>query len=149
MGRAGSADLPDGESEIFFPTGLDRANHVEVAAENRLCEHVVLAAEADYSSKETRESGSAGRSTGGLSSGSSTTLSPTLLIRTSVPSKWIPSGRSTTCEWPCIKSLAMDVIRRTRSTVVATNDVYTLPPCPLIRPATPAVVSTASHAQCP
>jgi hypothetical protein len=42
MGQAGSADLPDGTSEIFFPTGLDSPNHVEVAAENRLCAHGVL-----------------------------------------------------------------------------------------------------------
>jgi hypothetical protein len=28
-GRAGSADLPDGLSEIFFQGGLDRANHVD------------------------------------------------------------------------------------------------------------------------
>ena len=41
MGRAGSADLPDGESGIFFPAGLDRPNHVEFSAENRLCAHLV------------------------------------------------------------------------------------------------------------
>jgi hypothetical protein len=29
MGQAGSADLPDGKSEIFFRGGLDRANHVD------------------------------------------------------------------------------------------------------------------------
>ena len=43
MGRAGSADLPDGTSGIFSSTGLDRANHVEVAVENRLCAHVLEA----------------------------------------------------------------------------------------------------------
>jgi hypothetical protein len=32
-GRAGSADLPDGGSEIFFPEGLDDPNHVEITAQ--------------------------------------------------------------------------------------------------------------------
>src|SRR5260370_8748110 len=40
MERAGSADLPDGESEIFFWRGLDRANQLEIAREIRLCAHV-------------------------------------------------------------------------------------------------------------
>src|SRR5260370_14835831 len=40
MARAGSADLPDGESEIFFWRGLDRANQLEIAREIRLCAHV-------------------------------------------------------------------------------------------------------------
>jgi hypothetical protein len=39
MGRAGSADLPDGESEIFFEMGLDRANQIEMLQEIRLCAH--------------------------------------------------------------------------------------------------------------
>jgi hypothetical protein len=29
MGQADSADLPDGESEIFFREGLDEAYHFE------------------------------------------------------------------------------------------------------------------------
>ena len=32
-GRAGSADLPDGLSGIFFRAGLDRPNHVEMLKE--------------------------------------------------------------------------------------------------------------------
>ncbi len=32
-GRASSADLPDGLSEMFFRGGLDRANHVETIKE--------------------------------------------------------------------------------------------------------------------
>ena len=35
MARAGSADLPDGESKIFFAEGLDDPNHVEISAQNR------------------------------------------------------------------------------------------------------------------
>ena len=35
-GRAGSADLPDGLSEIFFRTGLDDPNRVEIAARKPL-----------------------------------------------------------------------------------------------------------------
>jgi hypothetical protein len=34
-GRAGKADLPDGESEIFFQTGLDDPNQLEMAVKNR------------------------------------------------------------------------------------------------------------------
>jgi hypothetical protein len=35
-GRAGSADLPDGGSEIFFPKGLDDPNHLEIAAQIKI-----------------------------------------------------------------------------------------------------------------
>src|SRR5882724_1782238 len=90
--------------------------------------------EADHSSKKTRGSGSSGGSSGMPSgrksrapsssrranhastsngcffSGSRITLSPTLLTRTSVPSKRNSFGRRTACERPCMKSLAVDVI---------------------------------------
>jgi hypothetical protein len=37
MGRADSADLPDGKSEIFFREGLDDPNHLEIAEEIKFC----------------------------------------------------------------------------------------------------------------
>jgi hypothetical protein len=37
--QAGSADLPDALSEIFFREGLDRANHVDAAEEISLNAH--------------------------------------------------------------------------------------------------------------
>jgi hypothetical protein len=41
-GRAGRTDLPDGESEMFFAKGLDRANHVDVAGEFSRQAHAAL-----------------------------------------------------------------------------------------------------------
>jgi hypothetical protein len=41
-GRAGSADLPDGTSEIFFARGLDNPNHVEISAQIRFYAQRIL-----------------------------------------------------------------------------------------------------------
>src|SRR5260370_22512644 len=51
-------------------------------------------------------------SNGFFSMGSSTTLSPTLLTRTSVPSKWNSLGRRTAWLRPCINSLAVALMIR-------------------------------------
>src|ERR1700730_4460354 len=39
MARAGSADLPDGESEIFLREGLDDPNHFEISAQIEVYAH--------------------------------------------------------------------------------------------------------------
>jgi hypothetical protein len=39
MARGLKDDLPDGLSEIFLKRGLDRANHVEIAWQNRVLAH--------------------------------------------------------------------------------------------------------------
>src|SRR6266403_4247265 len=104
--------------------------------------------EADHSSKKTRGSGSSGGSSGMPSgrksrapsssrranhastsngcffSGSRITLSPTLLTRTSVPSKRNSLGRRTAWLRPCMKSLAVALMNPPPSELIDTNDIY-------------------------
>jgi hypothetical protein len=43
MAQAGSADLPDGLSEIFFRKGLDHPNQLEMSCKIRLRAHRIFA----------------------------------------------------------------------------------------------------------
>ncbi len=86
----------------------------------------------------SRRANHASASKGCFFSGSRITLSPTLLTRTSVPSKQNSSGSSTACERPCMKSLVIDVISHTRSMVSTNDKISRYQARPSIRPAASA-----------